>query len=346
MTPPVRLHRRMFTRPVRRGLLLAALWVAGPALPQGMPESAGPAPVAPSRGWPSATVPLFTVDGAPVLWPEFSYWLKHARKALPPGADSAALVRSAVELARKRLALQAQARRLGIAPSEQDLQQMQARRDKEIRIYGGVAEYLRVVSRSYVSEQVYEDLARADLLGTRLLEQLYGADGENLPDQAFARYVQERQLVRAQVLFLRSGRASATAIATTLRSLRAELDGRPGAELVFERRVRELGEDQAATLYPDGRILGLEPKDRALHDLAAALLPGRFAEPLVTPQGVYLLQRLPLAPEHRPEAGAPTLRYLAAYSQLFGPQLDSWIAGQQVAYSEAFARLDLPALLR
>jgi hypothetical protein len=139
-----------------------------------------------------------TIGGSPVYWPEFYFWLryieKHYRKfrridkiedwrAQQNGMElKAFLLSSAVGYACQERAIEAKAREVGLAVTSADAAQIAAVNQRRSRIYGRT-EYLRMIRREYVSEEVFAYLTRMDQLGKRLYTHLYGENGEKCPEE-------------------------------------------------------------------------------------------------------------------------------------------------------------------
>jgi hypothetical protein len=141
---------------------------------------------------------MMIIGGNPVYWPEFYFWLryieKHYRKfhridkiddwgVRQNGmALKAFLLSSAVGYARQERAIEAKAREVGLALTSADAAQIAAVNQRRRKIYGR-AEYLRMIRREYVSEEVFAYLTRMDQLGKRLYAHLYGENGERCPEE-------------------------------------------------------------------------------------------------------------------------------------------------------------------
>jgi hypothetical protein len=159
----------------------------------------------------TTTTEILTVGTSPVYWPEFYFWLrfieKHYRKfhridkiedwgARQNGkALKAFFLSSAVGYACQERAIEAKAHELGLALTSADAAQIEEVAERRRRIYGR-AEYLRLIRREYVSEEVFAYLTRMDHLGQRLYTHLYGENGERCPEKEVAAC---RGLFRSQV---------------------------------------------------------------------------------------------------------------------------------------------------
>lgn len=157
-----------------------------------------PTPVFPDGGIKfTANSEILIIGSSPVRWPEFYFWLrfieKHYRKFHRIDKISewstrqngkplkAFFLSSAVEYACQERAIEAKARELGLELSSADEAKIAQVKQKRRAIFGRT-EYLRMIRREYVSEEVFAYLTRMDHLGRRLYALLYGENGEKCPE--------------------------------------------------------------------------------------------------------------------------------------------------------------------
>lgn len=343
----------------RRAVLAAlpGLWLAFPSRAAVLP-AASPSPL--SR--------VLSVGGEPVYWPEFRFWVGHVAKhykaelGVPRIDDWRArrqgmalkqfLLQGAVDLARKQRAIEARARRLGIAPSERDLQALAARRDETIRAYGGIGEYLVIVRRMYGSEDVFEHLSRSDLLGQALFEHQWGEKGERCGNAEVAAYVKAEGLLRTKYLFIGRGnprdladQAKRVAFIGELRERMvaqaqeaAEADAGQETEARLDASIAEHGEDERMAQAPNGRLLAASSMEPGFASACAEVADRKLSPVVSTARGHYIVLRLPITPEL--EVEGQSLRYWAAYNHLFKRQVEGWAAALKVEYAQAFYAID------
>lgn len=314
---------------------------------------------------------VLSVGGEPVYWPEFRFWVGHvanhykAGLGVPRITDWQArrqglplkqfLLIGAVGLARKDRAIEARARRLGIVPSERDLQALAARRDETIRAYGGIGEYLVIVRRMYGSEEVFEHLSRDDLLGQALFEHEWGEKGERCSDAGVAAYVKAEGLLRVKYLFIARGHprdvAGQAQRLALLEALHERLVARADdvadtsvnaheadVETRLDASIAAHGEDERMTQAPAGRLMAAAGMEPALARACEALPVNMIGPVVSTPRGHYIVLRLPITPGL--EFEGKSLRYWAAYNHLFKRQVEGWAAALKVEYAQAFYAMD------
>ncbi|NDY90239.1 hypothetical protein G3A44_03415, partial [Ideonella sp. TBM-1] len=324
------------------------------------PAASAPAASAPSGAAPAAAAPVW-IAGEPVSAAELWFWLRFADRhqraqahpSAAPGpaaaitpAEAARLSQTAVDLARQSSALRAQAAAQGVALTPSDLAPLQQEWDRQRRLYGSV-EYRRIVMRMYGAETVMQDLARTDLLGQRLFARLYGERGERCPDAAVADYIHQAGLQHLQYVRVAPGPGAAVqARLQRLQDLARQLRQADDPDALMEQAIATLGEDEAMLQEPQGRVVGAGVLPAAVEAAYQALADGQSSGVVHTPQGAYLLRRLPLHGEVIQGATGKTLRYWAAYNGLFKPQVAAWAQALPVVESPTWQTLDVARLLR
>ncbi|WP_028311744.1 hypothetical protein [Derxia gummosa] len=304
----------------------------------------------------SATTAVLRVGESPVLWPECLFWMRqfvqaHAVAdddvlAPPPALPAAAdLLAAAEHQARRVRAIEAEAAAAGITITADDEVAFARRRDAAIRQYGGLGEYLRIVARMYVSEDVLDRLGRLDLLGERLFAARYGEDGEVLSDAEVLAWAEAQGLVRLRYLRLAARDADGRPLAPAAREVRrrrldawradlARVADPAARDAAFARLVARHGDDDAMRRAPEGRVApaaALPAPLRTIDSAAPVLVRGADAD--------WLVQRLPLAPGHHLDAGGPSLRRAAAHAR-FIAAIDARAAALDVMRTDAWARID------
>lgn len=341
------------------------------------PASAASAPRAPL----GADTPVLMLADTPVPWDEFYFWLRHAARhyksarGLPverpiapehwqavmpaqpapsgtlrqdepaggvtppaPGALADHLLAQAERLARQSLALARAAQAQGLSLSAAEQAAIDAERQRNVRIYGG-SEYARIVARMYGSPAVLERLSQRERLGQRLFEQRYGPDGERCTAGQVQAYVGQSRLIYLKYVFVPADQPQAEARVRALRvRLLALSDPGPGLDAA----IREHGADEAMADAPDGRLIQRDALGPEVAQAHAALADGQISEVIRTPQGFYLLQRLPITPDV--VVAGRSLRYWTAYNHLFKADVSGWADALPTQRLPAFERID-PARL-
>jgi hypothetical protein len=312
---------------------------------------------------PVATSEWLTINHEPVFWDEYYFWLKYSlrfyREQHPrmstqqPVIDWSAsyhqkpldqyLKGQSEEYACEQIAIRKHAAALDITFTEADQQKQQMERDKNIRTYGGEMEYLGILKRMYVSESVYQNLTRTDALSGRLFDYLYGVEGRNVSDQVVADYIQQRQLLHVGYLQVQKSLdpVQREAAKNRIDDAREQVlaNAKPVASLL--KMAREVGDDGIMKRYPQGRLVAAAALPEEVARAYQTLNDNQISDVIETPDGWYLLVRLPLMATTRVNNGSHPLRYWAAYHQLFRPAVARWCAALPVEYASGYQDLKL-----
>lgn len=312
---------------------------------------------------------MLTVDGSPVFWPEFRYWLEFISDYYKDvnGLEAIAdwkveqngvpldefFLGAAVDYAGRHRALEARAAEMGIEVTRAELDEIAATRADNVRIYGSEAEYLRIVSQAYVSEDVYTYLLKMGYLSDHVFAELYGAKGEKCTDEDVAAYVAEQGLMRARYVFRSSTGTGAAELSDSekeadrelLEDLLRQLDASDDPVALFASFEEQYSQDTRALDYPDGVLFVTGGMGEEFEKAFANLADGAHSGVIQTAEGAYLILRLPIDPDMAVDAAGTPLRYRAAYDYLYKKVVDAWYAEMDVEYTRAYETLDLKGLI-
>jgi len=344
-------------------LLLSVITGCGDAdSPAGSTSSSAQA-----AGLASDTV-VMTIEGDPVRWPEFKFWLKHVTNyyktvhRLETIDDWSAeqngvpleefFLKAAVEQAVTARAIEAEAGRRSLELSESDLAQIAEERATNISVYGSEAEYLRIVAGMYYSEDVYTYLQKIDRYTLALFTDLYGESGEKCTDEQVMAYVDEAGLMCAKYIFRAGTAPDGTALTADakaenqalLEDLISRLDLGADPRGLFESLMNEHSEDKALLAYPEGRLFGPGMMAEEFERACAALSEGEYSGVVETEAGLYLILRLPIHPDMVADSSGSTLRHRTAYDYLFQKQIDEWCGNMDVEYDETYGLIEVRGL--
>ena len=312
-----------------------------------------------------------TVGDDPVYWDEYYFWLGYSlrawRQQQQPDAGTAALsspvnwttavqglpLASWLKQQASRYACeQREIRRLTadhrIALQDQDHQQMQAQRLQQIRTYGSEREYLGILRRMYVSEAVYNRLQETDRLSARLFTELYGDEARHLDPAVVDEYVSQRQLRHVGYLFRArpSDPVAAQALQHQMQTVRAMVvaDAHPVNRLLS--LMREQGEDPVMKRFPQGRLTAASQLPAVVANAWGTLADNGISPVLETPQGWYVLARLPITATTRSNNSDHPLRYWAAYQQRFRPMVEAGCQSLPIVVTSDYDSLDLSRFMK
>lgn len=311
---------------------------------------------------------ILTIDGAPVYWPEFRFWLNFIKKyykkhhhlkvvtdwdARQNGMRLGDFYRTtAVGYACKDRAIAAKAGELGIALSENDLAQIEKERAAKIRIYGSRSQYLRIVRRMYVSEEVFDYLTRIDILSRHLFAYYYGPRGEKCSDKAVWQYVAQKGLMCSKYIFLSNFDAHGNALKAPalaendkrLRYMLNRLDARNDSRDDFDVLINTYGQDPQILRYPYGRLLASGRMDPEFDRAYSTLNVYEHSGIVRSARGSYIILRMPIFPDMTADAAGNSLRYRTAFDFLFRKQIEAWCAQKTIGYHDAYKRIEVEKL--
>jgi hypothetical protein len=311
---------------------------------------------------------VMTIEGDPVRWAEFKFWLKHVANYYKTVHQLEAIddwnaeqsgvpleeffLKAAVEQAVTARAIEAEAGRRSLQLSESDLAQIAEERATNISVYGSEAEYLRIVAGMYYSEDVYTYLQKIDRYTLALFTELYGESGEKCTDEQVVAYVEEAGLMCAKYIFRAGTAPDGTALSADekdenralVEDLVSRLDRSADPLSLFDSLMNEHNEDKTLPAHPEGRLFGPGMMAEEFERACAALSEGEYSGVVETAAGLYLILRLSIHPDMAADSSGSTLRYHTAYDYLFQRQIDEWCAGLDVEYEEAYSRIEVQGL--
>jgi len=342
------------------------------AAPEGAIETASVP--APSRGTPAEgekltyNSPILTINADPVRWPEFHFWLnfigKYYKNSL--GIEEITdwnvqqngmgladfFLSTAVGYAQKDRAIEAEANALGIELSEEDIAEIEEKRASNIQIYGSVSEYRRIVASMYMSEEVFNYLTKIDYLGNYLFEHFYGKNGEKFTDREVSAYIEENSLMCAKYIFRSNFDTAGNPLTAEklaentrlLEDLLEKLDSSDAPSVLFGELLKAYGEDEAISIFPNGRLLLPGSKGTEFETACAGLRENGYSGVVATKGGSYIIMRMPIYPEMTADSAGNTLRYHAAYER-FKKKVAAWSTEMNVVYEDAYYQVNVEELL-
>lgn len=315
-----------------------------------------------------AETPILTIDGTPVYWPEFRFWLNYIEKyyrkhhhldaitdwsSVQNGMPlSDFFLTTAAGYACKDRAIAAQADALGIKLSENILAQIEKKRRNDIRIYGSRSEYLGIIRRMYVSEEVFNYLIHIDLLSKSLFEYYYGAKGEKCADEDVWEYVRANGFMCAKYIFRSNTGAGGRGLSSRRRAENDELMRRMLERLdavsapvdLFDTLMNAYGQDPKVLKYPHGRLMVSGSMGKEFESAYLRLNVNEHSGIVQTNAGCYIILRMPLFPDMSADSAGNTLRYRTAYDSLFRKQIEAWCAQMTIEYKDTYYQINVKAL--
>lgn len=343
----------------------------GSAAPAGAieTESVPQAPKTPAAGDRLTSQSLIlTVNAAPVHWPEFHFWLNYIGKYYKAALGIEEItdwnaqqnemsledffLATAVGYACKDRAIEAKAKELGIELAPQDLAEIEEKRTSNIRIYGSVSEYRRIVASMYMSEEVFNYLTEIDYLGNDLFTHFYGENGEKFTDREVSAYVEEGGVKCAKYIFRSNLDTDGNPLPAEkqaentrlLEDLLGQLDASDDPPALFTELIKAYGEDEAMSRLPHGRLFASGSRGTAFETAFSKLKENKYSGIVATKEGSYIILRLPVFPDMTADSAGNTLRYRAAYER-FKKQVETWSMAMDVVYEDGYYQVDVKQLL-
>jgi hypothetical protein len=317
----------------------------------------------------SAETLILTVDSSPVRWPEFLFWLKYIEKyyakyhnldkitdwsATQNGMNLKEFFLScAVGYASKDRAIETKAKELGIGLTADDLAEIQKQKESNIRIYGSRSEYLIIVNRMYVTEQVFDYLTKIDYISKHLFKYLYGANGEKCTNEDISAFVKKKGFICAKYVFLSNKDARGNALSAEkrtenyrlLESIIAQLDASKTPLILFDTLVTKHSNDGAFLNYPDGRLIESGGIGEEFESAYLKLNEKKYSGIVKADNGYYIILRMPIFPDMTADSAGGTLRYVTAYEHLFKNQVEAWNAKVKVKFEDAYYKVNVEGVL-
>jgi hypothetical protein len=305
---------------------------------------------------------ILTVNSDPVYWPEFKFWLNYIKKYYRNNHPDAIanwdakkmgmglnefFFSTAVGYASKDRAIEARAKELGIELSVRDLAEMEKKRKSNIEIYGSELEYLRIVSSMYVTEDVFNYLAKIDYLGDYLFKDLYGANGEKCTDEEVAALVKERGLMCTKFIFLSNKDDEGNILSaekqaenySLMEDMIHQLVESDEPMSIFNQLMNKHNREITAANYPDGCLFVSGSRGDAFEEAYSKLKDYECSGIIKAKDGLYLILRMPITPDMSVDSSGTTLRYTTAYDYLFKKKVEDLAAKMDVKYEEFYYKL-------
>mgnify|MGYP005900524533 FL=1 len=367
--------------------LLSGCGSAGEADPSASPESS---PAASGEtvdlDWDGARAAydldatVMTVDGSPVTWGEYFYWLYYCYSqysgtfgavsdfSVPYIYDENSTVGGVIADEAKNYAVQYHALEVnaaaeGVTLTEEDEAAIAALLESDIAELvgedGTEEELFEVLEQNYVSRELYDYMNRMAALYSRTYATIYGAGGENLTDEQVLAFADEYGYMSAKHILILTTDEEGNALddaakaekLAEMEDIRAQLEGKTGEELetAFDTLMQEKSEDTGLAAYPNGYCFTSGEMVSEFSEATAALEPGQLSDIVESSFGYHLILRETTSPDDSvmqyDSTGTPyDLRAVAA-ALLYDDQINGWIAGAEIVWEPGFEELDFNSLL-
>ena len=311
---------------------------------------------------------VMEINGQPVLWSEYFYWLMDAKAYFEYNygavTDFSEILYETVTIAdfmagmaednlRWAVGLESGQREAGVLPSEEDELAAQELWEEQVLYAGGEEELLALMDSLFLSREYFDKLNRISIMYPKGFEQIYGANAEKLSDEDAMAYAENVGYMQAQHILLKTVDDSYQPLdgeiiaqkAALANDLLAMINGAEDKNAKFKELRGEYDEDSGQVLYADGYCFTSGAMVPEFEDAVLALEDGGVSAVIETMYGYHIIMRMPLGPDsvvniNLNTGNIYTLRYSAAY-ELYMDQVQRWIDGAMVEYSPEFQDLDL-----
>ena len=318
---------------------------------------------------------VMRVDGRPVLWSEYFYWLYSvaatledyfditdwsaefpllAEDAEEPLSYNAYVSRYAATNCLELAVLLNKAAELDAGLSAEQTETL----DQTFEQFRSQADFADTLTEFFITEDYLRTQHEAAMIYENLFEQSFGKDGENCADADAVQYVTDQGYLYAKHILFKTtddsnqplDEATVAQKKADAEAVLAQLQAASAAELpaLFDSLMQQHSEDPGLYSLPDGYYFRSGEMVASFEEAAKALEVGQLSGIVESDYGYHILFRPAMSADHLmnyDDSYQPyTVRGFAA-SALFSNVTYDWYDAAQVAYKTGFETLDLGALL-
>ena len=234
--------------------------------------------------------------------------------------------------------------------------------------YGGEETIEELLKESCMTKDTYYYLLRSNTLMAKLMDKLYGTNGEKLTDEEVLAWANENGFVRTKhILYKYTGGEAAEDATEEKKTAAAEKDKEQvrktaektlkkleklsGDKLLeeFDKLMTEESQDPGSMAYPDGYVFTSGKMVKPFEDAAFALEDNTISGVVESDYGCHIILRLPLEAESvTMEQDSNTGAYLTlrenAAATMFNNDFVDWIKDAKVEWEPGFEALELNKL--
>lgn len=319
---------------------------------------------------------MLTVDGIDVTWGELFYWYVYDVSNMEQyygavtdwkaksAADSSKtneeyVMETALDTIKHYCAVESKAKEQGVTLTDADKATLESNWKQNVQNYGSgdEATFVAYLKKAYLTKDMYDHINEVNLLYNRMLETMYGANGEKLSQDQILSEAGKLGYVRAKNLLISTNDESGNALtgdALTQKKaladkLEAELKGitdKTALEKRFDELCKQYGGDTGTQYYPDGYtfIPGKGTMDTNFEGAVTGAQENQVSGVVQTSYGYHIALRLPLSTEATVEIGSDnTARKLGYYvaQNLFNTEAEKWANAATVDYTKTYKKLNL-----
>ncbi len=312
---------------------------------------------------------IVTIDGFPVYWAEFRYWLNYSLQycGFTPGSEidwnseytanktlAEYIMDDAVNAVALYKVIDKNAAAMNLPLSAEDKANIETIMAENRSYFETDDEYEAYLSESYLTEELMQYLLEASCNYYNIFVKMFGANGELVPDTDALAFGAENNYYRAKHILMAfeddAGNTYSEAEMQTkyaqLEDMLAQIRAAENPNELFDQFMAEYSEDPGLAAYPSGyqfvkgdMVSEFQTAVEALNDYEVSdiVTMGDF--------GYTIIMRLPLDPDDVSisDMYGYTLRYNTANFE-FETLANTWTLEANIEYAEAYSRINLDDL--
>ena len=316
---------------------------------------------------------MLTVNGKEVTWGDFFYLINSAVNELQGQgvtvtdwnaayADGQTykdyILDRAVKAGSQNAAVEYGASETKVVLSDEDKAAIQAEWDKQVQGAGSEEALIGKLKEQYVTKELYQSLTNISYLAQACFNEMYGSDGNKLPDQEVADYTAADGYLMAKHILIMTVKTDESGNQTPMTAdekaqakakaedILKQLKAYSGKDFAgfFDELMNKNSEDKGGLAsYPNGYLFQSGEMVKPFEDATKALEIGKISDLVETDYGYHIIYRLPIDYNATPMAysnyGPYSLRYITA-TNMFKAIVETWTQNVKVEYSDAFKALD------
>ncbi|MBR6521994.1 MAG: peptidylprolyl isomerase [Oscillospiraceae bacterium] len=331
-------------------------------------------PVAPTPE--QSTTPVFdddtlilTIEGSPVYWPEFTYWLNYSLQYCgfvpgtaidwdaPYGVGTTLeeyILADAVSAVALYRMIDQNAELMDAGITDSDRENISTIMKQNEDYFESKEEYRDYLSSNYLSEELMEYLLACSCKYYNIFAKMFGENGEEVSDTAAIAFGTENNYYRAKHILMsftndEGVRYSSTEIEekyALLEDILNQIKTSDDPKATFDILMAEYSEDRGLIAYPSGYQY---IKGDMVEEFQAAVesLDDYGISNIVTmgDYGYTIIMRLPIDPDEAAisDPYGSTLRYHTANHE-YEALANTWALEANIEYSDMYNNIDLAAI--
>jgi len=318
---------------------------------------------------------MLTVNGIEVTWGELFYWYVYDVSTVenyfgeitdwdaqcgfdPNKTNRDYVIGNALDTVKHYCAVESKARDMGVALTDEDKETLKTNWDNNVQSYGNgdEAAFIEYLKKAYLSKEMYDHINEVSLLYDRMLDNMFGANGEKISEKDVLEKGSEMGYVRVKHILISSmdenneklSDDKLTEKKASAENLLKELKGisdKAALEKRLDEMISEYGNDPGTEFFKDGYtfIPGSGTMNADFENAVTKLGDYELSEIVETNFGYHIILRLPLSSSAVIDSNNKTLSYYAA-QDMFSAETEDWADESSVKFAKAYEKMDIEAV--